>query len=405
MNEITKKRRFGALVVFYTLVMGLYQTADYFYGISYMVILNSCLSVGKISLLMGGHELCLLLFDFPSGVISDFVGRKKTAAISLLLYGIGLILLAYNTSFLVLMFVFILLAFASAMFSGSPQAWFYDILIKEDRLRDREKILPRMAGAVKLMSVVSSFLAIALMIFDVKLPLIIGGIAVIIAGVFFLLFFEDNRGNTENKRFFEAAKDFTISFFADRRIRGMIAFEVFDYAAFSLFIFTWQLFLLNKFNITEKEISALFVCFTLTMAVGNFFTSFFLKYINGFIVSVLGKLCIVVAFVIMYIANNVWLVLVGYVLFEFFFSVSNVSVSIWRNDYISSDNRASFYSGISSVKSLLCIALTFCLGSIIDYLGYEPVWILAATVEFTSAMFVIRFIRKFGEQKEENDIE
>ncbi|MGP1433373.1 MAG: MFS transporter [Catonella sp.] len=405
MSEKTKIEKFAVLVVLYTVVMGLFQVADYFYGVSYMIILNSHLSVGKISILVGIHEIFLLVFDFPSGVISDFVGRKKTASISLIFYGIGLILLTYSTSFIMLILVFILLAFANAMFSGSPQAWFYDMLIKEDRLKDRDKILPRIGGVVKVMSLFSSLSAVALMALDVRLPLLIGGIAVIIAGITFLIFFEDNRGNIENRKFFEVFTKFSKEFLTDRRMRGMIAFEIFDYTAFSLFIFVWQLFLLNRFHMTEKMISILFVCFTLTMAVGSFLTSFFLKYMNGFTLSVIGKIGIIITFIIECLADNIWLVLVGYILFEFFFSVSSASTGLWKNDYISSNNRASFYSGISSVKSLLFVLLTFCLGEIIGKLGYEIVWGLAAIIEFLSVVLMIRFIRKFGDQKETSCVE
>ncbi|MBS5934245.1 MAG: MFS transporter [Clostridiales bacterium] len=405
MSEKTKIKKFAALISLYTVVMGVFQVADYFYGISYMVILNSHLSVKKIAILIGIHEIFLFVFDFPSGVISDFVGRKKTASISLILYGIGLILLAYNTSFIMLILIFVFLAFANAMFSGSPQAWFYDMLIKEDRLKDREKILPRIGGTVKVMSVISSLSAVALISLDVRLPLLIGGIAVIIAGIIFLFFFEDNRGNVENKKFFEVLKNFSMAFFTDRRMRGMVAFEVFDYAAFSLFIFVWQLFLLNRFHMTDKMISILFVCFTLTMAAGSFLTSFFLKHMNGFTLSVIGKTGIIITFVIECFADNIWLVLVGYILFEFFFSVSSASIGLWKNDYISSNNRASFYSGISSVKSLLFILLTFCLGGIIDKLGYETVWGLATIIEFLSMVLMVRFIRKFGDQKEISSVE
>ena len=403
MRETCKNKRFSILVIFYTLVMGIYEMADYFYGVSYMVTLNKHLAVESIAILIGIHEIGLLVFDFPSGVVSDFFGRKKTASISIILYGIGLIALAFSSSFGILILVFLLLAFATAMFSGSPQAWFYDILIKENRLKDRERLLPRMSGAVKLMSSVSSLLAIVLMYIDVTSPLIVGGIIGIIVGLFFLFFFEDNKGNSENKKFFEVFKDFSKSFFLDKRMRGMIAFEIFDYAAFSLFIFTWQLYLLNQFNIKETEISIIFVCFTLCMAAGSFLTSFLLKHLSGFKISIIGKVGIVLSFVGIVLTTNIWILLAEYILFEIFFSISSISVGIWRNDYISSKNRATFYSGISSVKSMLFIVITPCLGIVINCFGYISAWILAAVIESISLVFIIRFIKKFGGQKEESD--
>lgn len=403
MRETSKNKKFTILAIFYTLVMGIYQIADYFYGVSYMVVLNKHLPVESIAILIGIHEIGLLVFDFPSGVVSDFFGRKKTASISMILYGLSLLALAFCSSFGMFILIFLLMAFATAMFSGSPQAWFYDILIKEDRLKDREKLLPRMSGTVKLMSFAASLLAVVLMYMNVTTPLIVGGITGMIAGLFFLFFFEDNKGNSENKKFFEVFKDFTKDFFLDNRMRGMIAFEIFDYAAFSLFIFTWQLYLLNQFNIKETEISRIFVCFTLCMAAGSFLTSFLLKYLSGFKISIIGKIGIAFSFIGIVLTKNIWILLAEYVLFEIFFSLSSTSVGIWRNDYISSNNRSTFYSGISSVKSLLFIAITPCLGIVINHFGYISAWILAAVIEFTSLVFMIRFIKKFGSQKEESE--
>lgn len=230
-----------------------------------------------------------------------------------------------------------------------------------------------------------------------------GGIG-IAAGLIFLFFFEDNKGNSENKKFFEVFKDFSKDFFLDNRMRGMIAFEIFDYAAFSLFIFTWQLYLLNQFNIKETEISIIFVCFTLCMAAGSFLTSFLLKSLSGFKISIIGKIGIVLSFIGIVLTTNIWILLAEYVLFEIFFSLSSTSVGIWRNDYISSNNRATFYSGLSSVKSLLFIVITPCLGIVINHFGYVSAWILAAVIESISLVFIIRFIKKFGSQKEENEV-
>ena len=396
---VEKKDNFKFLIVMYTLLMGVYQVADYFYGISYMIMLNSSLSVRNIAIIIGIKEVCTLIFDFPSGVISDYVGRKKTAALSLILYGGGLILLTICKSFLTLLLVFVLIAFATAMFSGSPQAWFYDTLLRKDKLSERERIIPKMSGAVKLITTGANIAAIAFVIVNKNLPLIIGGIAVIVFGILFLFIFEDNKGKHVGNNFFSTMKEFSVSFFADERMRGMLYFESFDYAAFSVFIFTWQLFVLNKFSLTEKAISVLFVCFTLVMALGNFVTSFLHKYLDGYTICILGRIGMIISFVILFATNNLWVAIGGFLIFEMFFSITNTSISIWRNDYISSDNRASFYSGISSVKTLLAILITFCLGSLIDTTGYRFVWAVALICEFTSLLFTMRFINKFRELK------
>ena len=391
MVEAGNQKKFKYLVIFYTAIIGLHQMADYLYGVSYMVTLNTRLSIEYIAILIGIKEVGFLVFDFPSGVISDFFGRKKTAGVSLIIYGLALILLGLSTSFILLISIFLLMSFAESMFSGSPGAWFYDVLVKENRIKDREKIIPYISGVAELMSFVSSAVAIVLMYYNATYPLMVGGVIGILAGILCLLFFEDNKGNSENKNFFVVLRDFSKDFIHDKNIRGILAFSVFDYAAFSVFIFTWQLYLLNRFNIRETDISILFVCFTICMAIGSFITSFLLKHLKGIVVSIIGQIGIVLSFLAIAFTDSLYVVIASCFLFEICLAISSTSVGIWRNDFISSENRASFYSGISSVDSLLSIAITPCLGMVIKYLGYSRVWILATLIQVVSLMFIIRF--------------
>lgn len=137
-----RQKKIMKIAIFYTTIMALFSFADKLYGSAYIMLVNQIIPVKWIGLLLGFHEAILLIFDYPSGVISDFLGRKKTAGVSLIIYGMAQIMMGFWQNIITYFIAFGLLAIGLAMFSGSPQAWFYDTLVKKKAVEEREKLLP-----------------------------------------------------------------------------------------------------------------------------------------------------------------------------------------------------------------------------------------------------------------------
>ncbi|KYH30533.1 major facilitator superfamily protein [Clostridium tepidiprofundi DSM 19306] len=396
-----KRNKITNIAIFYTIVMGLFQFSDKMFGVSYMLVLNDQgLSVRMIGFLVGFQEFVLLIVDYPSGVISDYIGRKKVAGISLILYGVGLLIFAISSNIPSYFLAFALLAISMAMFSGSPQSWFYDTMVKLDVLSEREKLMPKMSGVVSGFSIVSTFIATWLIYKSIFWPLYLGAIVSVISGLAFLFVFEDNKGKLENDNIISVIKEFTKSFFSDGRMRSMVVFEMMNYTSYSVFILVWQLCLMNKYNLEEKYVTFVFIALMFALMVGNFLSGLVLKITSLFNTTYFGKGLIVFSLVILLVFDNMWFTIASFILFDIGLSISGTTISIWKNDYISSNNRATYYSAISSVQSIFSIVVTVLIGILVNKIGYSIAWIIAIVFEIGSILGLAYFIRIYSNMKE-----
>jgi len=69
-----------------------------------------------------------ILFDIPTGVITDKIGKKKSLIIAFLFTGLGNILFGFSTSFTTLLFSISFFCFGSAFYSGTFEAMQFDSL-------------------------------------------------------------------------------------------------------------------------------------------------------------------------------------------------------------------------------------------------------------------------------------
>lgn len=400
LSKITK------IAIFYTLIMGLYQVADKLFGASYLLLMNNQgLSIKEIGIILGFQELVLLITDYPSGIVSDYIGRKKTAGIALIIYGLGLYMLTLSKTIVMFLIAFFLIALGSALFSGSPQSWFYDTMINLKMLKERERLLPKMSGVVSAFSMVSSLLAVILIKQSIVLPLYIGAIVSILCGIFFLLLFEDNKGRLESNNFAISVFVLTKKFFSDGRMRTIVLMEMLENAGYSIFILLWQLYLMNQFNLKEYYVSAIFVLLMIAIMIGNFVAEVLLRVGTLFQVTNIGKGIMVFSFLGLYFVKDLWMVIGCLILFDLGLTIANVAESAWQNDYISSDNRASYISAISSLNSVFGIIITVAIGFFVEKYGYHFTWILAGGIEILSIVVFAYFLTKYKDMKEVDEIE
>ena len=84
------------------------------------------LSMSEIYQIQAVFGFALLLFEVPSGYISDLFGRKTSLIWACLLHGIGYFFLVYSTDFLTILASEIVLALAVSLMSGTDVSVIYD---------------------------------------------------------------------------------------------------------------------------------------------------------------------------------------------------------------------------------------------------------------------------------------
>lgn len=139
----------------YFLIMLTYSIVDKIYGTSYMDILySSGLGIGLISIVLSAEDFMTMIFEYPSGIIADKMGRKRTTAIGMFILAVGYLLFIISKNF----WFFVLAAFFKSLgvslFSGSPQSWYYEELKKIDELKVREKSIPLLRSLINIVCII-----------------------------------------------------------------------------------------------------------------------------------------------------------------------------------------------------------------------------------------------------------
>ena len=153
---------------------------------------ESGLSLQEIFILESVNAFAILLFEVPTGFLSDKIGRKKTLLLSIISVEIAFIIYIFKRDFVSFLIADIFYALALALYSGTFSALVYETL-KEQKREDEYKrvwgsiIFYTLLGA-SLASLLSGFLATI----SLRLPFIVNFFTYIVALVA-ILFLDEPR--------------------------------------------------------------------------------------------------------------------------------------------------------------------------------------------------------------------
>ena len=114
----------------YVSMMSLYELADKLFGATYVAFMRAQdLSIAHISNLFSIQQILQAVFDYPTGTISDKIGRKKITGYGFIVWGTGILLYAFAVNFWTFLPAMVFMALGLALISGAPSAWLVDQMI------------------------------------------------------------------------------------------------------------------------------------------------------------------------------------------------------------------------------------------------------------------------------------
>lgn len=119
----------------YFLMMFLISSIDGLIIVFFSLFLINLFGVILASFLLSLANLIRFIIDFPSGVLSDWIGQKRIAFIAMFLLGIGNILTGLAPDYTIFIFIMILDGISTGLYSGVIQTWFgnnYKFLMTSD---------------------------------------------------------------------------------------------------------------------------------------------------------------------------------------------------------------------------------------------------------------------------------
>ena len=98
------------------------------------------MSSTQVFIIQAAFAASTLIFEVPSGYLSDAIGRKKTLLIGSFFLPLGVILYATSSIFIFFLFAEIVIGVAISMFSGTDSAFIYDTLVQLEQTKSYKEI-------------------------------------------------------------------------------------------------------------------------------------------------------------------------------------------------------------------------------------------------------------------------
>jgi MFS family permease len=124
----------------------------------------------QFALIMALFAATILILEVPSGVVADFLGKKKTLMLSAFMYIIEIFLLAFFNGFWFFLIAKVISGIGVSLSSGAAQALVYDTLKKLDRTKEHKRISGNIATITNVSMAVTFIIGAYLFTVGAKLP-------------------------------------------------------------------------------------------------------------------------------------------------------------------------------------------------------------------------------------------
>ncbi len=374
----------------YAFMTSVFDLADKLFGVVFILIASSNgITPMQISIQFAVASISVAIFDYPSGNISDRIGRKKTAGLGYMAFGIGMIIYGMVTSFYGYIFAIIVIQLGIALISGSPISWLIDFLKDHNKMEYKDTVVPKLRGSSTLFAAVGALFAAYLVRFGYSIPLFVGGAIAIANGLVTLLVMEDNYGEGQEESIVGQIITNTKDFMKSKNMILLLIRSSISGAGFLAFILAWQVYGVEVIKVDPSLIGILMTVFMLIISGSSFLTAKLNKHFKPIHVSVAGTIIQGIGLLVVMAVPNVYGFVGGICVFELGFAMEVASYGAWLHDYIPSGQRATFFSGLSALSSLIGFFSSLLIGWIINTFGYTAIWLFAGCMNIGAGVFLM----------------
>ncbi|PIE32079.1 MFS transporter [candidate division KSB3 bacterium] len=145
---------------------GFLKNQKYYEPFLILAFLEKGFSFFQIGILVGVREVCMNLFEIPSGALADMYGRRHSMIVSMLAYIVSFIIFATSASFALLCLAMFFFAIGEAFRTGTHKAMIFEWLRKQRRSHERIRIYGYTRSWSKTGSAVSVVISSALVFYS-----------------------------------------------------------------------------------------------------------------------------------------------------------------------------------------------------------------------------------------------
>ena len=360
-----------------------FETDNCFMLITPVVVLvytGKGVSLGDFFLIQGLFRLAAFLFEIPSGYLSDRFSRRHVLIFGVIVHLMGYSMLAIAYGFWQIVFGEALLGVASALFSGTLEAYTYDLL----KRNHTQKHFLKEFGSIRTYIEAANFISAPL---GGYLFARIGGNALLwleallciiplVCAIIMPELTEIRRKKAKNKTALADAIGITVRTMKNSKLRNLIFFPSL-FGAFTIVLF-WVLQPVMKMAHVPIELFGLFI------ALNGFASIVFSKYahvickklgeIKTSIITICSVVLSVVCVFIALYASNIFVVYLACIIMGIVPAIrqlNNLQYNTLIHDDISSNERGTVLSTRAMVSTLCGAFMLTCAKFLLDNCGVQ----------------------------------
>ncbi len=334
-----------------------------------------------------------LLFEIPSGYLSDRVGRKKTLFLCSFAYLIGAIIYAVSSSFYLFILAQISFGIGGSLLSGTDTSLIYDSLKQTKKIKIFKKVEGGSRFFIRIAASSASFLGGLLVLISLRTPFYI---AILISALMIpiaILIVEPKRKvrKTETNVIFDVGK---ISKFVltHKKIMSLTLYNSLVCSIMLIMVTSYYLYY-HEIGLTATHNGIIYSVFMFISALGAIYTSNLEQKI-GKRNSFYFLLAPFLIFILLGIFKSIFLI--PLIFFNgFVWGFSRPLFSAYTNDLISSEIRATALSVSNMVKVLPLIILSPIIGKIIDITSLSISFYIIGVFYLVIALISLYLMNKY----------
>jgi len=308
----------------------------------------------QVQLLQSWYSLWCLLFEVPTGILADKIGRKYTMSAGAFITALACLAYGSVPNFIVFLAAEFIFALGISLISGADQALLYELLQENGRENESVRYFGR-SNSFQLVGIIIGSLLGSLIAnyFGLRIPFLLSAIPVAVAGFIALSLREPkSHKKLEKESVFTNFKN-GYAYLLQHKTLRLLAFDsiiVYTVAYFVLWL--WQPFL-QKIGIAILYFGLFQTVFTVgEIFVSNHFTN--LEKIVGSAKNYFrfSALATALSFILVALFPNLVTILLFVLLAGSVGLSRKIAMSAYMNKFISSDKRATVLSSVSTFESL-----------------------------------------------------
>ena len=356
-----------------------------------LLLLSKGFSLTQVTLLDSMWYLSTVVFEVPTGTITDRFGKKISFLIAAITKTISLLFLAFGNTFLEICIAEILWGFSSSFETGTIDAFLFDSLKHMDRENDFTRIRGRVTTLSILAAAIGSVAAGYLGVVHISVPIAMTAVIALLTCPLILSFKEPVVTTQREPSYHNHIRE-SFRFILDHNKVGLL---ILYSAIMGAGIWAMHLFyqpLMRSYDISIERIGVLYLLFRLIAAVGAYSSDSIYKSIGRTAITII-PLCFVVSVFALGIISTPWSL--GFI-FPIFFT-NGFYFPVIRdllNQSLPSGKRATIISTGAMISCLLSTIINPLLGKLADSTSLQLCFLVLGWATLIAMTFILVSLNK-----------